>query len=328
MDTNYYVDTSYGYNAASADGLVGGMLVIMGIVWIIGLAASILMLVSMWKIFKKVGKPAWAALIPIYNIYVMCQIAEKEWWYIILLCVPFANLYAIFVIYDGIARKFGKSTAFTIGMMFLPMIFFPILAFGKNNSSVYNEIQVQNNEEIMDNNTSDLTTSEEDEVIDSSLEMENSSDVYDVPVFDNSMPQQAQANMGVPNNMGYQEENGVNNTSYGASNFQPNAVPFQSQNGFNNQNQTPNSNSVGVENSNGQEQMMTKMTTENFANPINNVDQTSQTMNFNQNEMSSNSNVNISQMPNQTVNNLEQSNGFIANGQSTENNVNQNNGQM
>lgn len=133
MNTNYYVDTTYGYNAAdSVNGLIGGMLIFVAIMWLICLAVSILMLVSMWKIFKKAGKPGWASLVPIYNIYTMCQIADKQWWYILLLCVPIANIYAMFVIYDGIAKKLGKTSAFAIGMMFLPMIFFPILAFSKD----------------------------------------------------------------------------------------------------------------------------------------------------------------------------------------------------
>lgn len=138
MDTSYYVDTSYGYNAASASGLVGGMLIFMIIIWIISIAASVLMLVSMWKVFKKLGKPGWASIVPFYNVYVLCcEIAEKEWWYILLLCVPIANIYAMYVIYNAIAKKFGKETGFTIGMMLLPIVFFPILAFSKDANPVY-----------------------------------------------------------------------------------------------------------------------------------------------------------------------------------------------
>ena len=134
MGTDYYVDTTYSYGAASA--LTGVALVFLIVAWVISLAAVVLMLISMWKIFKKAGKPGWASLIPIYNIYIMTTIAEKEWWYILLLCVPIANIYAMFVIYDGIAKKFGKSTGFTIGMMLLPIPFFPILAFGKSTETV------------------------------------------------------------------------------------------------------------------------------------------------------------------------------------------------
>lgn len=146
MDTSYYVDTSYGYNAASASGLVGGMLIFMMIIWIISIAFSVFMIISMWKVFKKLGKPGWAAIVPFYNVYVLCcEIAEKQWWYILLLCVPIANLYAMYVIYDVIAKKFGKDTGFTIGMIFLPIIFFPILAFSKNANPVQEKTYVNEN---------------------------------------------------------------------------------------------------------------------------------------------------------------------------------------
>lgn len=136
MDTSYYVDTYYGYNAANTSGIVGGAFVFSIIVCIIAIIISIFTLICLWKVFKKLGKPGWASLVPIYNIYVMCQIAGKEWWYILLFFVPIANIYAMFVLYDGISKKFGKTTGFTIGMMFLPFVFFAILAFSKNEPAV------------------------------------------------------------------------------------------------------------------------------------------------------------------------------------------------
>lgn len=164
MDTSYYVDTSYGYNAASASGLVGGMLIFMIIVWIIAMAASVLMVISMWKVFKKLGKPGWAAIVPFYNVYVLCcEIAEKKWWYILLLCVPIANIYAMYVIYDAVAKKFGKDTGYTIGMIFLPIIFFPMLAFSKNANPVQedtheNETQSTQNMDMGNTTMNDSNT--------------------------------------------------------------------------------------------------------------------------------------------------------------------------
>lgn len=162
MDTSYYVDTYYGYNAASAQGIVGGMFVMMIILCILSFAISIFMIICLWKIFEKLGKPGWASLIPFYNVYVMCEIAGKEWWYILLSLIPIVNIYAMFVLYDGIAKKFGKTTGFTIGMLFLPFVFFPILAFSKN-ASATNESENSNNtnldgEQTNVNPVSDLNT--------------------------------------------------------------------------------------------------------------------------------------------------------------------------
>jgi len=152
MNSSYYVDTSYGISETT--GLLSVLAGIGIFMWIVTMAIGILMIISMWKIFTKAGKPGWAAIIPIYNIYIMCEIADKPWWYILLLCVPFANIYAMFVIYDGIAKKFGKTTGFTIGMIFLPFIFFSILGLSKN--SVY----LDNIESSNDNSSVDELTEE------------------------------------------------------------------------------------------------------------------------------------------------------------------------
>ncbi len=41
------------------------------IVWVAYLAVAALMIVSLWKLFAKAGKPGWASLIPFYNNIVM-----------------------------------------------------------------------------------------------------------------------------------------------------------------------------------------------------------------------------------------------------------------
>ena len=66
---------------------------------VIGLAVGILVIVSLWIIFKKAGKPGWASIVPIYNIIVLIQIVGLPLWYLVLLIIPFANIYAIFKIY-------------------------------------------------------------------------------------------------------------------------------------------------------------------------------------------------------------------------------------
>ena len=44
------------------------------------LAFSVLMIVSVWKVFVKAGKPGWASLIPIYNIIVLLEVTGKPTW--------------------------------------------------------------------------------------------------------------------------------------------------------------------------------------------------------------------------------------------------------
>ncbi len=84
-----------------------------------------------WKVFVKAGKPGWAAIIPIYNIIVLLEIAGKPLWWIILFFIPFVSLVALVLVGLAIARSFGKSDAFGIGLGLLAFIFYPILGFGE-----------------------------------------------------------------------------------------------------------------------------------------------------------------------------------------------------
>ena len=97
---------------------------------IIYLAIAILMIVSMWTIFAKAGKPGWAVLIPIYNIIVFLEIIEKPWWWLFLWMIPLVNYVFIIWSWNLLVKKFGKSEGFTVGIILLAPVFIPILAFG------------------------------------------------------------------------------------------------------------------------------------------------------------------------------------------------------
>jgi hypothetical protein len=88
------------------------------------------MIVAQWKVYQKAGQPGWASIIPIYNIIVLLKIVGKPWWWIFLLLVPFLNLVIIIWVYNLLSKSFGKSEGFTVGLILLPIIFYPILAWG------------------------------------------------------------------------------------------------------------------------------------------------------------------------------------------------------
>jgi hypothetical protein len=94
------------------------------------LAIGVVMIAALWKVFTKAGQPGWAAIVPIYNLIVLLNIVGKPLWWIILLMVPFVNIYAIFSIAIALAKSFEKSTGFGIGLVLLGIIFYPILGFG------------------------------------------------------------------------------------------------------------------------------------------------------------------------------------------------------
>ena len=104
---------------------------------IIWLAIVVFMLFVMWRVFEKAGKPGWAAIIPIYNMLVLLDIAGKPWWWIfafLLGAIPIVGSILVLVvtilIYYSVAVNFGKGGGFTVGLILLPIVFFPILAFG------------------------------------------------------------------------------------------------------------------------------------------------------------------------------------------------------
>ena len=97
---------------------------------LIVLAIVIVSIVTMWKVFTKAGQPGWAWLIPFYNTFVLVKIAGREWWWFLLCFIPVVNLVIFFILSLDVAKKFGKSAAFGVGLFFLGFIFYPILAFG------------------------------------------------------------------------------------------------------------------------------------------------------------------------------------------------------
>jgi len=97
---------------------------------ILYLAILVLVVASWWVINQKAGKPGWAAIIPIYNVIVELQIAKMNPWLVLLMFVPIANVVVLIMMYINIARLFGKGVGYALGLIFLSIIFLPMLAFG------------------------------------------------------------------------------------------------------------------------------------------------------------------------------------------------------
>lgn len=94
------------------------------------LAILIVMIAAVWKVFTKAGQPGWALFIPIYNAIVWLRVCGKPAWWIILLIIPIVNLIITLLASLGMAKNFGKSAGFGIGLWLLGPIFLLILAFG------------------------------------------------------------------------------------------------------------------------------------------------------------------------------------------------------
>jgi Family of unknown function (DUF5684) len=114
----------YSYSASSQGQAPGPLF------WIFWLAVTILMIAACWKVFTKAGQPGWAAIIPIYNWYILCKIVGRPGWWVILFFIPFINFIIGIIVCIDLAKSFGKGVGFAIGLILLGVIFFPILGFG------------------------------------------------------------------------------------------------------------------------------------------------------------------------------------------------------
>ena len=112
---------------ATAGGAVPGNMIAMFILYLV---LIILMIVSMWKVFVKAGEKGWLIFIPNHNVVVMIKIAGKPIWWWFLFLIPILNIVIAIKLMISFANRFGKGTGFALGLIFLPFIFYPILAFG------------------------------------------------------------------------------------------------------------------------------------------------------------------------------------------------------
>src|SRR6476646_7985367 len=56
------------------------------------LVIAVIFIIGMWKTFVKAGQPGWAAIIPIYNAYILTQIAGRPGWWVLLMLIPLVNI--------------------------------------------------------------------------------------------------------------------------------------------------------------------------------------------------------------------------------------------
>ena len=108
----------------------------------------IFFLVCQWKIFTKAGQEGWKGIVPIYGSYVQLQITKQPTIWLLFFFIPLVNIYFIVRHIHGLSKAFGKDIGFTIGLIFFPYFFYPILAFGNseyvlndNEDPLINEIQ-------------------------------------------------------------------------------------------------------------------------------------------------------------------------------------------
>ena len=104
-----------------------GWLAMVRMIIILGLGT--LMIISRWRIFKKAGLPGRGILIPVYNRALLFKLwgMSGRW----ALSILFPPLFIVMMIINifNITNKFWKHWTFGLGMIFIKIVFVPILAF-------------------------------------------------------------------------------------------------------------------------------------------------------------------------------------------------------
>lgn len=96
------------------------------------MAIGFIGIAGQWKTFQKAGQPGWACIVPFYNIYIMTKIGGKPSYRLLLMLIPGVNaIFAIWLV-NMISKSFGNDEGFTLGLIFLGFIFWPILGFGSS----------------------------------------------------------------------------------------------------------------------------------------------------------------------------------------------------
>lgn len=99
----------------------------------------IIILISLCKLFSKAFKTDVFALVPFFNFWVWFEICGiSGFWSLI----PIVNIVLLFVSLFKAPVRFGKKWIYGLGIMFIPYLFLPYLAF--NNDLKYIKPEIKN----------------------------------------------------------------------------------------------------------------------------------------------------------------------------------------
>ena len=119
---------------SSSSGGGAGAFVTLGIVAIF----IILQLIGFWKVLEKGGESgAWSLLLLTGCLYPIAflpiaKISGRPAWWVVLLYIPIVNIVVLAILSIDLAKSFGKTTGYGIGLWLLSFIFYPMLGFGSS----------------------------------------------------------------------------------------------------------------------------------------------------------------------------------------------------
>ncbi len=115
------VATTTTSTAANTGALVGGL--------VSGLVGYLLVAFALVGIFRKADEPVWQAFVPIWNTIVLIKVSGRPIWWIILFLIPVVNIVVAVLVCHGLSTSFGHGAGFTVGLVFLSLIFLYVLGY-------------------------------------------------------------------------------------------------------------------------------------------------------------------------------------------------------
>lgn len=133
--------------ATEASGILAGLGFALILFYIVIIAVAVVCLVAKYKMFKKMGIDGWKSLIPMVSDYVQMEATgvSQKWLLVmtfggIIAAIPIlgwlafaaAAIYYTILMNVSLAKAFGKSTGFAVGLILLAPVFLIILGFSKD----------------------------------------------------------------------------------------------------------------------------------------------------------------------------------------------------
>lgn len=97
---------------------------------VLTLGALVFLFAARIALYAKAGHSFLSALIPVYAEWTFAKIAGAPGVMGLLLWVPGLNVLVWFALNFGLARRFGRSPLYALGLCFVNPVFMPVLAFG------------------------------------------------------------------------------------------------------------------------------------------------------------------------------------------------------
>lgn len=101
--------------------------------------------IGLWGIFEKASVKGWKSVIPIYRSWIwLRQILDRPWWWMILLLIPFLNIFMGYMMIWKTIRLFKKTSyLILVPGTFFNFIYLPYLGFAKKETlTAYKDLPV------------------------------------------------------------------------------------------------------------------------------------------------------------------------------------------